>query len=154
MNNQMKQVNTRLDKSDEGYSCVITNVKNAIFSGHGEKASTAVGDCIMSNRELLGFTFDIIKGDEERRSTEHGKPRSKPEDFGIYDIEVLQHHMNEIAKFNKLDLSKVKLREGGKEIPVTQEKLDEFKFVGLNNVSFVELRFWESEPIDLTDEIL
>ena len=94
------------------------------------------------------------KGDEERRSTEHGKPRSKPDDFGIYDIEVLQHHMNEIAKFNKLDLSKVKLREGGKEIPVTQEKLDEFKFVGLNNVSFVELRFWESEPIDLTDDIL
>ena len=60
-------------------------------------------------------------------------------------IEPIQQATAVIDEFNRLDLSKVVLTEGGKPLPVTAKMLEEFRFVGFTNKNFVELRWWEGE---------
>lgn len=59
-----------------------------------------------------------------------------------YDIERLKDAMSVIADFNSLDLHHVALYENNQLIPVTEAQLDDWRFVGLSNKSFVELEFW------------
>lgn len=63
-----------------------------------------------------------------------------------YGIANLREAMRVIAHFNAMDLTTLDLHdEDGRPIPVTHEVLEEWRFIGMNNVGFVELEFWKEE---------
>jgi len=61
----------------------------------------------------------------------------------IVNIEAIKLARQVFREFNRLDLSQVELYENGKPLPVTSDMIDEFKFCGLNNENFVDMRWWE-----------
>lgn len=57
-------------------------------------------------------------------------------------IERIRQLIAELKEFDAEDLSKVELTENGKVIPISPEILEEWRFIGLSNYSFIELEFW------------
>jgi len=55
----------------------------------------------------------------------------------IVDINELREHLNYINKVNKHNLSEITFMKDGKVLDVSNDDIDEFKFIGLNNVYFV-----------------
>lgn len=63
-----------------------------------------------------------------------------------YDIEKLHDALNVIDDFNNQDLATVDLYERNQLVPVTADCLERWRFIGLNNKSFVEMEFWNDKP--------
>lgn len=59
------------------------------------------------------------------------------------DIGELFEAFGTINSFNELELSEHTFVLDGKEIPITDKILDEWRFVGLSNAAFFEMRYWE-----------
>lgn len=62
-----------------------------------------------------------------------------------YSIERIHALLAELAEFNSRDLSSITLTENGKPLEITPGMLDEWRFVGMANQSFVEVEFWKPE---------
>lgn len=58
-------------------------------------------------------------------------------------VERIRELLHELEEFNKLSLKDIELTEDDKVIPLSAELLEEWKFVGLNNSSFVEFEYWK-----------
>lgn len=54
--------------------------------------------------------------------------------------------------FDNLNLNDIVLTEDGTPLPISDEMLDEWKFVSLPNSAFVEMRIWEDENHKLKEE--
>lgn len=62
----MKNLILRVDykgKLSDRYVCTIDNQDGVSYSGIGENIAEAVGDCIISNRELLNISLYGIRQD-------------------------------------------------------------------------------------------
>ena len=46
------------------------------------------------------------------------------------------------AAINTLPLGEIEWTQNGEVIPITPEQVEDFRFTGLSNTSFVELEFW------------
>lgn len=57
-------------------------------------------------------------------------------------IEYVMELREKIREINMLDLEDITFTEKGKEI-VDPLGIKNFKFIGLNNVDYVDMRFWE-----------
>ncbi len=64
--------------------------------------------------------------------------------FKIVNIEDLRSALEVIDNFNKLNLWDIELHEKGQAITITQKCLEEWRFVGMSNISFIESEFWNS----------
>jgi len=50
--------------------------------------------------------------------------------------------LSELKEINDTKLDDIEWIKDGKVIPVTQEMIDEYKFIGLNNVGFITHEFY------------
>ena len=67
------------------------------------------------------------------------------------DIESIRLALRVLAHFDKIDLENVELHENGIPLHYAGDKiqiLDNFKFTGLSNRSFVDMQFWLEPLID------
>lgn len=59
-----------------------------------------------------------------------------------YEIEQIRATLQTLEEFNSHKLQDIELTENGKVIEITPERLEEWKFIGMSNQTFVELEFW------------
>jgi hypothetical protein len=60
----------------------------------------------------------------------------------IVNIEELNAIQLRLQEINSLDLANIEFREDGKKLDIPKEVIEEFKFVGLCNHSFIEMDFY------------
>ena len=63
--------------------------------------------------------------------------------------------LSELNEINEAKLNDIQWIKDGKEIEVTQELIDEYKFIGLNNIGFITHEYYidNKEPSPLIKEI-
>lgn len=59
------------------------------------------------------------------------------------NIDRINAALAEIAAFNRLPLAECEFFEKGRRLEIDPEVLENFRFIGLSNKCFVELRFWD-----------
>ena len=59
------------------------------------------------------------------------------------DIEWIKFLRNELHKINIVDLSSITFLENGIPIEIKKEIIEEFKFAGLNNTTFIEMELYK-----------
>jgi hypothetical protein len=64
------------------------------------------------------------------------------------DVEYVRFLKEELAAFNKLELSEIQFYEDDREVDISDEVLKEWQFTGLNNADFIvddiyKLKKWE-----------
>ncbi len=59
------------------------------------------------------------------------------------NIEDVQVHAEERAKWNRVDLSDVEFYSDGKLVNIPKDELDKWDFTGLHNVDFILMRNWD-----------
>jgi hypothetical protein len=64
------------------------------------------------------------------------------------DVEYVRFLKEELAAFNKLELSEIQFYEDNREVDISDEVLKEWQFTGLNNADFIvddiyKLKKWE-----------
>lgn len=92
------------------------------------------------------ITFDSPEAEAEFwRWLEEADAEPVVSDRQIVDIEPIEAALETLAAFNRLDLSRVELREGGKPIAIPAGESERFRVTGLSNKEFVAMRFWEGE---------
>lgn len=70
------------------------------------------------------------------------------------DVEKVHRLRRQMMEFNKLDLADISLRKGDAPLPVTPEIIDQWRVIGLSNVSFVELEFWDKNTDETSSELM
>ena len=65
-----------------------------------------------------------------------------------YQLERIKALLAELHEFNSHDLKDLELTENGEQIMIPDEVLEEWRFIGLSNQSFVEMEFWKEGQID------
>jgi hypothetical protein len=73
-----------------------------------------------------------------------------PKPKQVVYIESLKLAHEVIREFNQLDLREVTLCENAQPLPITPEMLEEWRFMGLNNDTYIKHRYWESRPEETT----
>lgn len=63
----------------------------------------------------------------------------------IVNIEEFKSHLDYFSKINKCKLSDIKIIKDGKEIPIRQEIIDDFEYMGLSNKDFIDMDYWDRE---------
>lgn len=58
----------------------------------------------------------------------------------LIEFEVVQNYLN---KINEKDLTDLELWYNGKKLEFSEEELEEFKYYGLNNTTFIRLKLDE-----------
>ena len=58
-------------------------------------------------------------------------------------VEWIEYLNSELSKINKMDMKDIIWMENGVIIDTSEKVLDAFRFTGLSNKSFVDVRFWE-----------
>lgn len=148
-------IDLKIEKNNNGSYSACLNTKDysePLFCGRGKTLAEAIGACLISNRERLKFTFEIKDGDQISRSTEYGKRRKETSDNKTYEIERIDALLFELAEFDSHQLKDIILTQNGEPIPIPSETIDEFRFVGLCNHSFVEMRYWEEVSEEISEE--
>jgi hypothetical protein len=59
-------------------------------------------------------------------------------------VEYIKDLLKSINEFNSLDLHDIQLVENGIPLVISDDILNEWRFIGLTNTSFIELEFWKS----------
>lgn len=62
----------------------------------------------------------------------------------IVPLEEVRAAINYLNEFNRLRLEEIVLTENGVPIEITKECLEEWRFIGLSNRSFVDVEFWKN----------
>ncbi|MDE1971269.1 MAG: hypothetical protein KGI50_06885 [Patescibacteria group bacterium] len=60
----------------------------------------------------------------------------------IVDIQHVKSLQEELARINSIPLEELELYDGDTRIIVSPEILDDWKFIGLSNITFIELEAW------------
>jgi hypothetical protein len=60
------------------------------------------------------------------------------------DVERIRAHMDALAAFDRLDLSRVELYEGGEPVALDPGRLESFRHLGQPNRVLVEMRYWDA----------
>ncbi len=55
----------------------------------------------------------------------------------IVNIERILKLKEELRKINEVELSEIEFHENGKKLEIDQKNVDDWAFVGLNNVDFI-----------------
>lgn len=59
--------------------------------------------------------------------------------IAVEDVDALQEHRRRI---NQIPLEQITWTLGGRTINVTPKQIEDFKFTGLSNIDFVDMRWW------------
>lgn len=59
------------------------------------------------------------------------------------DIEHIKYLKSEFKKINKVPLEKIEFYEKSKLLKIDKSLIEEFKFVGLNNVDFILTEYYK-----------
>lgn len=59
------------------------------------------------------------------------------------DIEEVQRLQARLIEINKLPFEEIVWYQNGRQIEISDEKLHDFKFIGLSNTCFVELGLYD-----------
>ena len=73
-----------------------------------------------------------------------GKKITLPDPY-IININILKKNQLYFDMINKLPLKKIKWLEDGKILKITKKSIEDFEFIGLNNVEFILSNFYEKE---------
>jgi hypothetical protein len=66
-------------------------------------------------------------------------------------IEVIREHLAFRERLNKHKLEDLIITENGQPIEITPECLEEWRFIGMTNLSFFEMEFWK-QPLEWHDD--
>lgn len=62
-----------------------------------------------------------------------------------YQIERIQALIAEIDEFNSHDIKDIEFTENGEPLVIPADVLEQWRFMGMTNKSFVEFEFWKPE---------
>ena len=68
------------------------------------------------------------------------------------NIERLNDILGYIALINSRPLSEIELYQHGHKVEVSAEAMEQWKFIGLNNVDFIKAEFYNEYPKKSPDE--
>jgi len=60
-----------------------------------------------------------------------------------YNIEYIIDLHNKLQEFNKIPLNELNLHKDGKTLDISEDVLNLWKFIGLNNVEFIITEFYD-----------
>ncbi len=68
----------------------------------------------------------------------------------IIAVEYIKWLQQERANINHIDLEDIEFYENGMKLEIPKEVLDNFKFIGLNNIDFIWSDFYKKkEPVKI-----
>ena len=59
------------------------------------------------------------------------------------DIERVRELLAEIAAINRVDLEAIEVYEHGEPVAISKEAIEDWRFVGLSNMTFLEIEAWK-----------
>lgn len=64
----------------------------------------------------------------------------------VVNIEVVKKIIDDLREINKIPFDEIEWHENGKPLDIPKEVLEEWKFTGLSNYSFVDTEFYKETP--------
>lgn len=76
-----------------------------------------------------------------------GKFESKLEKEMIVNIEDIIKNIEFRKEINSVELKDIEFHENGKKIEISEKIVDDFSFIGLNNIDFIATGFYLTDKI-------